>query len=70
MKPFEVKITDEDERQVIRVYLNGDQVFEWYDNAQCDYPEDLCWHRMISEVFWGGVKAGQKLAATGGETFK
>lgn len=45
----------------IIVEFDGEEVFRWHDNAQTDYPEDLCWHRIISEVFYSGVKLGKKL---------
>lgn len=38
----------------------GATVFEWNDSASLDYPEDLVWHRMISEVFSTAFKLGQK----------
>lgn len=57
-------VQDDSSNDVIIVYLDGEDVFRWHDNAQCDYPEDLCWHRMISDVFYSGIEIGRKLEAT------
>lgn len=46
------------------VLLDSEEVYRWHDNAQIDYPEDLCWSRMISEVFEKGVEIGKRLAST------
>jgi hypothetical protein len=46
---------------VIEVYYKNELVFEWYDNANSDYPEDLCWSRMIADVFFSGVELGKKI---------
>jgi hypothetical protein len=43
----------------IVVLYKGQEVFRWSDSAQVNYPEDLCWSRMISEVFDAGVRLGQ-----------
>jgi len=37
----------------------GDQEFIWYDNANVDYPEDLCWNRAIRKVFNVGFEMGR-----------
>lgn len=49
-------------RGFIRVILNGQEVGTWDDEANCDYPEDLTWGRMISELFYEGVAAGKEQA--------
>ena len=48
---------------VIAVYVDGNEHFQWNDCAHTDYPEDLSWGRLISEVFNAGVEAG-KLVST------
>lgn len=58
----EVKEYDKYDELIIKVFVGDKQVFEWYDQANIDYPEDLCWHRDISSVFYDGVEAGFKLA--------
>lgn len=44
---------------VVVIKHKGKQVFIWYDNANVDYPEDLSWSRMISNVFEAGFDLGQ-----------
>lgn len=46
---------------VIRLTVGGKE-FVWFDNAHVDYPEDLCWDRMISDVFWSGFEMGARAA--------
>lgn len=48
--------------ETVYVFYNGELVYDWADNAQSDYPEDLCWSRMISEVFYSGVELGKKIS--------
>lgn len=43
---------------VIIVISNGNVCFTWNDSANIDYPEDLTWNRLISNVFHDGVQAG------------
>jgi hypothetical protein len=54
---FEVKREDEN----INVYLDNELIYSWPVNANVDYPEDLTWGRMISDIFWSGVKVGKML---------
>lgn len=68
-KAFEIRRTGAEE-EVITVYLGNDPVFEWNDDANVNYPEDLTWGRVISQVFWDGVKAGQKLEAQSSDVVK
>ena len=44
-----------------KVYYRGECVFEWYANANQDYPEDLTWNREISDIFYEGIKLGQRM---------
>jgi hypothetical protein len=53
---IEADVTD-DRQVTVRDKLTGKVLFEWNDNAQCDYPEDLCWYRQISGVFYDGIRA-------------
>ena len=48
---------------VITVYVDGNEHFQWNDCAHTDYPEDLSWGRLISEVFNAGVEAGKLVSA-------
>lgn len=44
----------------IHIYKNGKHLFEWHNNANVDYPEDLSWDRMIAEVFWQAFNIGKE----------
>jgi len=35
-------------------------IFEWNNNANVDYPEDLTWGRMIGDLFKEAFELGQK----------
>lgn len=37
-----------------------DMVFTWPDTANIHYPEDLCWSRNISDVFYKGYEMGRR----------
>lgn len=53
-------ITEWYEDDYLRVKITlGDREFIWYDNANVDYPEDLCWHRLIRKVFDAGFEMGR-----------
>lgn len=47
---------------MVYIVLNGKIVFEWPDDANTSWPEDLTWDREISCVFDSGVQLGIKLA--------
>jgi hypothetical protein len=47
---------------MVYLVLNGKIVYEWSDSANTDYPEDLDWSRMISDVFYSGFDLGQKIS--------
>tara|TARA_R100001086_G_scaffold249698_1_gene190427 strand:+ start:2938 stop:3291 length:354 start_codon:yes stop_codon:yes gene_type:complete len=32
------------------IFYNGNPIVTWNDNANTDYPEDLCWSRDISQL--------------------
>ena len=36
--------------QMYYIFFNGEAIVSWYDGANCDYPEDLCWTRDISTL--------------------
>ena len=55
-------LTEERDEDTVYVKLDGGVVFEWYDDAHIDVPEDLTWFRSISEVFYAGVRVGETLA--------
>ncbi len=59
--------TDGIDDVIIIEYL-GEEVFRWYDNAACEYPEDLTWHRMIGDVFRSGVELGWDVRDNGDNT--
>lgn len=63
---FTVKLEPKYGEEVHVVSYKGKEVFRWWDNANIDYPEDLCWKRMISEVFYDGVKVGQEIGSGDG----
>lgn len=44
-----------------RVVLNNEIIFEWNNDANINYPEDLTWSRHISGVYAAGVSAGSLL---------
>ncbi len=46
----------------IQITHDGNIVYEWNDNANIDYPEDLSWSRDLSKIFEAGVKLGKLLA--------
>ena len=50
-EPVTVRIIDKRTKEIL---------FEWRDNANIDYPEDLCWSRMIGDLFFNAFKIGYK----------
>jgi len=46
----------------VKVYLDDKCVFEWDNEANIDYPEDLIWEREIHKVFYKGFELGYLLA--------
>jgi hypothetical protein len=44
----------------LRDKRSGKLLYTWQDNAQIDYPEDLCWSRMIGELFNEAFTLGYK----------
>ena len=59
MKELTERYNDSDNYPVVEVLYDNRVIFSWSDNANLEYPEDLNWNRMISEVFYSGVKAGK-----------
>ncbi len=53
-----IKPKDAWDSYVYRIAVDNENITEWNDSANIDYPEDLCWHRVISRIFNDGVKAG------------
>ena len=53
---YKVKITD----SAVKVKMNGKTVFEWDNNANVNYPEDLTWERMIGGVFENAFELGKQ----------
>jgi len=39
----------------------GDEFHLWSDVAVVDYPEDLCWNRDISDLFYKAFEIGYNL---------
>ena len=50
-----------------RVFLDDEEMVEWWDGANVSQPEDLTWCRSIKSVFHDGVRAGLKLAGRRGK---
>ena len=48
------------DRMILIRNEKGDVVFQWDDEANADYPEDLTWGRMIGDVFEAGYKLGRE----------
>jgi hypothetical protein len=68
---YETRPRGEDD-EFIEVWFNNKLFFEWHDHANAEYPEDLCWNRMIGEVFRAGIDLGMEMTKvnnqpTGGE---
>jgi hypothetical protein len=59
-KRLDVEYSD-DRIVTVRDKQTGAELFRWNDNAQCDYPEDLCWYREIRDVFAAGMEAAIKM---------
>jgi len=50
------------DEEVIKVWLDNDEVCCWNNDDNIDCPEDLTWEREIASVFYNGVRAGLILA--------
>lgn len=57
------EVWSEDATQV-DVFLDGNLVFTWNNEANLDYPEDLTWNREIASIFYKGVEVSKKLKET------
>lgn len=62
-------VFDEDDEYKVEIVYDGEVVFTWYDDYNVDCPEDLCWHRLIGNVFAAGVRLGKQMV-NGKETEK
>ncbi|MFH0806081.1 MAG: hypothetical protein V1901_04350 [Patescibacteria group bacterium] len=40
------------------IYVGKDKILTCNDE-ECDCPEDMIWHRDLSEIFFAGVMAGR-----------
>ena len=62
---FDVERKEQDDSYCDEIILKdkktGEVVFSWYDNAHIDYPEDLSWSRMISDIFLNAFELGYKM---------
>lgn len=48
------------EPDIIRFYLNGKEVYSFYDNLY-HHSEDAAWNRFLNELFFKGVEIGKEL---------
>ena len=58
-KQFRVEFNDDNK---VEVFLDDEKVFEWNEESNFNYPEDLTFVRDLSDIFYDGVLAGIKLA--------
>lgn len=70
-KCFSVEVVKFEDDKIHTIYGNESTVYlvhkdkiiyEWNNNSNTDYPEDLTWERDISEVFYSGLKLGMDLS--------
>jgi hypothetical protein len=54
----DIKYTEDEYGDPLVTVTVGEMKFKWSDNANIDYPEDLCWSRMIADVWWSGFRMG------------
>jgi hypothetical protein len=52
----------------IRVYHKDKLMFDWYEEYNVSYPEDLTWEREISDVFYEGIRLGYEIRKSEEET--
>ena len=45
----------------IKIYWDNKCIFEWDNEAQTDYPEDLTWERKLYDIFYKGFRLGYLL---------
>jgi len=49
------------DNDMVQIFYNDILVFEYDDSANTNYPEDLTWSRMISGIFYEGIRLGQMI---------